>query len=535
MPSLFDFINLNLFLFAISIIVVYGTLEPFPNFIVILADDLGYADSGMSGSPNMMTPNLDRLVLEGMKFTQFYSAPLCTPARGSLFTGKYPIKTGLYTHLTYPNDKYFRVFYPTSVGCLPKNISILPEYLKQAYHDHDHETSFPLYWTGMIGKWHLGHQQRHQCLPNHRGFDYFFGLPYSHEEGWPMEPEGYIWPPVPLYENDKIIQQPVDLTHLTQKYNEKIEYQLQRLSKTRQPFFLHIAYGQPHVPLSVSKEFQGSTLRGLYGDAVAEMDHSIGRLLETLEETGLDQNTFIFFASDNGAWINVTCDLPRFPDCSTIHPEDGGSNGPLRDGKGSTYEGGTRVMAMMRFPGKISPNTRVMNIATMNDLLPTILDLANVQIPPDLDGHSLKHLFQHDHHDDHDKDQHDHALVYFWRESELYAIRYKDYKCHFVTRPPFGDDPPVYHDPCLLFQINHDVSESYPLNNIDYPDIMKILNTVYERATKAQVNYPLSQYEPQDWRVVPCCNGNVTMLEMERLISNGITGFSMWEQLGCVC
>src|SRR5271165_6249414 len=185
---------------ALLLLFVYYT-HSVSNFILIVTDDVGYNDLTCYGSPTIRTPNIDFLAREGLRFTQFVTtSSLCTPSRGAMMTGRYPIKTGLYTQLQYPYDNGFRVFYPTSVGCLPKNETTIAEYLKNSYYK---------YATAMIGKHHLGHNQNSTCLPLYRGFDYFYGLPYSHEEG---NDEYAIWPPIPLYSSNNIVQQPVNLS-----------------------------------------------------------------------------------------------------------------------------------------------------------------------------------------------------------------------------------------------------------------------------------------------------------------------------------
>ena len=259
-----------------------------------------------------------------------------------------------------------------------------------------------------------------------------------------------------------------------------------------------------------------------------EMDRSIGIILDKLDATGLSKSTLVFFASDNGAWLNPSSGMPGFGADNDIGPFDGGSNGPLFEGKGSTYEGGERVLAAFRWPGVIPGGITSTSVASMYDVLPTLLEFAGMQIPPLLDGFSLVPMLT-------GKNMTSpHTFMYFWRESVLYAIRYLEWKCHWITRAGFGNDPPVYHDPCLLFQINYDVGERIPLNAGEYPDILEILNQEYARVNQTTVRPP-SQFEPQDWEVVPCCNGTVTLEKMLHLMEQGIVNEAMWQAIGCVC
>jgi len=335
-----------------------------PNFIIIFTDDQGYEDLGCFGSPKIKTPHVDRMASEGIRFTNFYAAPFCGPSRAALMTGCYPPRINMaFNHM------------PDAKTGLNHNEITLAELLK------------PLgYATMMIGKWHLGDHQ--QFLPPHHGFDHYYGLPYSNDM-WPLNPrmplveppdprhaeikkraemtgfanqgrpfrpgEGFA-KPLPLYRDLAVLETNPDQTRLTTSYTREALGFIE--SSKDQPFFLYLAHAMPHVPLFVSDKFQGVSERGLYGDAIEEIDWSVGQIFEKLKAMGLDENTLVVFTSDNGPWLQYGI--------------DGGSAGPLRAGKGTSYEGGMRVPTVMRWPGRIPPNRTNHEIAATMDLLPTI-------------------------------------------------------------------------------------------------------------------------------------------------------------------
>ena len=302
-----------------------------PNLVIIFCDDLGYGDLGCYGS-RIRTPNLDRMAAEGMRFMQHISAnPVCSPSRASLLTGRYPTRVGV------P-----RVLNPKDTTGLPKDELTLAEMLK------------PLgYKTMCIGKWHLGHLP--EFLPTNRGFDEYFGIPYSND-----------MKPTPLLHNTETVEEPARQETLTQRYTE---HALRFLREAKDsPFFLYFAHTFPHIPLHVSPRFRGRSPLGLYGDVVEEIDWSVGEVLGALKQLGLEDRTLVLFSSDNGPWYQ-------------------GSPGRLRGRKGSTWEGGVRVPFLARWPGRI-PKGRVSNALTsMMDIVPTFLKLAGAPPPPKpLDG-----------------------------------------------------------------------------------------------------------------------------------------------------
>ncbi len=332
------------FLLALVVSVLGASASQPPNIIIILADDLGYGDLGCYGHPTIRTPNLDRMAAEGMRFTDFYAAAeVCTPSRAALMTGRLPIRSGMC------GDKR-RVLFPDSPGGLPDEEITLAQALKARG-----------YATGMVGKWHLGCQPQHSPLKH--GFDQYFGLPYSNDMD--LEPsaprtngEFLVHPKieyfnVPLKENDRMVERPAEQHTLTQRYTQHaVEFIKQHRKKS---FFFYFAHTFPHVPLFASGNFAGRSPRGIYGDAVEELDWSVGQVMETLRKQKLADKTFVFFTSDNGPWL--------------IQQQRGGSAGLLRDGKGSTWEGGMREPGIAWWPGRVKPAQVCHDLASTMDLI----------------------------------------------------------------------------------------------------------------------------------------------------------------------
>jgi len=314
-----------------------------PNVIVIMADDLGYGDLGCYGHPKFKTPHLDRMAAEGARLTQFNTPiPFCAPTRAALLTGRYPFRCGM------PSN-------PAPDGGPIANLTHLPETeitLGQCFQQAG-------YATTIIGKWHLGHAKP-EWLPTQRGFDSYFGIPYSNDMR-----------PVKLFEGTKSTAEfPLDQTQLTQRYTDRaIAFIEQNRSR---PFFLYLPHAMPHKPLAASEQFHKQTGHGLYGDVIAELDASIGRLFAKLKELRLDDNTFVLFTSDNGPWY-------------------GGSTAGLRGMKGSTYEGGHRVPCIARWPGKIPAGHVSRELAVTMDVFATVLHVAGITAPQDrvIDGRNL--------------------------------------------------------------------------------------------------------------------------------------------------
>jgi arylsulfatase A len=317
-----------------------------PNIVIIFTDDQGYADVGVFGAKGFKTPNLDRMAREGCKFTNFHVAqPVCSASRAALLTGCYPNRIGIHGALG-PGARH---------GINDSEMTIA-QLLKQKG-----------YVTGMAGKWHLGHHT--QFLPTHHGFDEYFGLPYSNDM-WPHHPEAKpgAYPPLPLIEGDKPVK--VGLGHedqeqLTTQYTGRAVKFIER-NKDR-PFFFYLAHSMPHVPLHVSDKFKGKSQQGLYGDVIMEIDWSVGEVMKAIKQCGLEKDTLAIFTSDNGPWLS--------------YGNHAGSAGPLREGKGTCWEGGTREPCIMRWPGRI-PSGKTSDAMLMTiDLLPTVAKLVGAELP----------------------------------------------------------------------------------------------------------------------------------------------------------
>lgn len=430
-----------------------ATAAETPNFIILYADDLGYGDLGCYGHPTIRTPNLNRMAAEGMRFTNFYSAAeVCTPSRAALLTGRLPPRNGMC-------DDRRRVLFPESAGGLPETEITLARALKGRG-----------YTSACFGKWHLGHLP--QYLPTRHGFDTFFGTPYVNDMDSTLEqkqrraalfaPKVEYWN-VPLVRGEQIIERPAQQATLTRRYTEEAVKFID--AHTQKPFFLYLAYNMPHVPLFASSEFAGKSPRGLYGDVVEELDWSVGRVLQAVRDAGIDKRTLVVFSSDNGPWL--------------IMNQHGGSAGLLRDGKGSTWEGGMRVPALFWGPGLVRPGVVTHEMGSTMDLFTTCLKFAGAEIPRDrvIDGMDLTPVLTGQGASPRD-------TMFYYRGSRLFAVRKGPYKAHFITQVAYGKDPAVAHDPPLLYHLGHDASERFDVAK-DHPEVLaEIRKTVTEhRAT----------------------------------------------------
>ena len=397
-----------------------------PNVVIIFADDLGYGDLGCYGSPTIRTPHLDRMAAEGLRFTDFYSAAeVCSPSRAALLTGRYPIRSGMCGHR--------RVLFPNSKGGLPPKEVTIAEALREIG-----------YATAHIGKWHLGIHEGSR--PVDQGFQRSFGLPYSNDmdarAGLPKGASGSATPPedgwnVPLIRDGQVIEQPADQTTLTKRYTEEaVTFIREQKDK---PFFLYFAHTFPHVPMFASPEFKGKSRAGIYGDAVEELDWSVGQVLDTLRREGLAERTLVVFTSDNGPWL--------------IMGDQGGSAGLLRDGKGSTWEGGMRVPGIAWMPGRIQPGV-TNEVASTMDLFATALALGGSSLPKDvtLDGCDLAPLLF-------ESKSLPQRPYFYYRGDQLFACRLGEWKAHFQTQTGYGQPKADAHDPPLLFHLGRDPSE----------------------------------------------------------------------------
>ena len=418
-----------------------------PNFIIIFTDDQGYRDVGCFGSPNINTPNLDRMAVEGMKFTDFYvAASVCSPSRAALLTGCYPPRVGI-TKVLFPRD---------SIGLNPEEVTIA-DILKTCG-----------YATACVGKWHLGHLP--QFLPISNGFDSYFGIPYSNDmdgvkgknkdldRTW-RQKDYSPWN-VPLMRNEDIIERPANQNTLIERYTQEAVKFIHKNKK--RPFFLYLPHTMPHIPLFVSDEFFVEDVHKAYKATIEQIDSSVGRILEALKKTGIDKNTLVIFTSDNGPWLGKK--------------HHGGSALPLRDGKFSTYEGGMREPCIARWPGRIPAGTVCPHVCSTIDLLPTFAQLAGAELPADrvIDGKDIWPLMAGK-----PNTKSPHEAFFYYRGNNLEAVRSGRWKLRRTKQTE-------------LYDLEADISEKQNLAD-KHPDIVKRLAGVmeeFDRELKANARPP---------------------------------------------
>jgi arylsulfatase len=412
------------------------------NVIIIFTDDQGYQDVGCFGSPLIKTPNLDGLAKEGIMLTDFHAAqPVCSASRAGLLTGCYPNRIGIHNALM-PNSP---------IGLNPDETTIAEMLKENGYN------------TAIFGKWHLGDNEK--FMPNKHGFDEYVGIPYSNDM-WPHHPgqgKFFDFDPLPLYENEKIIDTLSEQSHLTTLLTERSINFIK--ANKNSPFFLYLAHPQPHVPLFVSDKFKGKSERGLYGDVIMEIDWSVGEIIKTLQEEGLDDNTLVIFTSDNGPWLN--------------YGEHSGNALPFREGKGTSFEGGHREPCIVYFPKKLKGG-RSIDIPMMNiDILPTIAEITDAKLPKKtIDGKSVWNIWT----GASNESPHE-AYFHYYHVNELEAVRYKNWKLYFPHqyrtlngRPGGKNGWPVPYDHIKLdsielYNLAADISET---NNVasQHPEIV---------------------------------------------------------------
>lgn len=376
-----------------------------PNFIFILMDDMGYADLSCYGETRWQTPNIDSLASQGIRFTDCYAAsPISSPSRAGLLTGRYPARMGIK-----------EVFYPDSYTGLSPDEVTMAELLKPQG-----------YATACIGKWHLGSRER--FLPLQQGFDEYFGIPYSNDMGAQVYLRG-----------NEVEEFHIDIDHVTRRYTEEAIDFIRR--KAGQPFFLYLAHSMMHVPIYVSGDFAGKSGAGIYGDAAMEVDWSVGRIMETLEELGLDENTMVVFTSDNGPWLQ---EGPL-----------GGRALPLREGKTTDFEGGVRVPCIVWWKGRIQPAVNA-EVASLLDWFPTVAALAGADLPDvKLDGCDLTPVL------DGKGRRASQDYAYFRNNHDISGYRSGDWKLMLpapAIRGNFWRTSTAAHD-TLLFNLREDVGE----------------------------------------------------------------------------
>jgi len=433
-----------------------------PNIVLIFVDDMGYGDLECYGATQYETPNLDHLAAGGVRFTHFYAVQsICTASRAGMLSGCYPNRLGI-----------SGAFFPGSdIGLNPEE-EIVPELLKKQG-----------YKSIAIGKWHLGDDQK--FLPLQQGFDEYFGLPYSNDmwpvnyDGTPVTPENHrrpgSYPPLPLIsgnERIRVIRNLQDMSQLTTLYTEEAVKFIQ--ANKKQPFFLYLAHNMPHVPLAVSDKFNGKSKQGLYGDVVMELDWSVGQILEALDENGLTKNTLVIFTSDNGPWAN--------------YGNHAGSTGGLREGKGTSFEGGQREPCIMKWPNVIPAGTVCSELACTIDILPTLSEITGSPLPKKkIDGVNILSLMKGDPDANPRK-----YLYYYYHENSLEAVRNDGWKLVFPHRHrsyegklPGKDGYPgetVQREIGLaLYDLRRDPGERYDVKAL-YPDIVQELENVAKQA-----------------------------------------------------
>ena len=362
--------------------------DSLPNIVLIVADDMGYADVGVYGAQGFTTQNLDKLASQGTRFTSFYvSQAVCTASRASLMTGCYANRIGIKG-----------AFNPTSTTGINQDEKLMPEVLKEKG-----------YTNGIFGKWHLGNQSKFN--PINHGFDTFYGLPYSNDNHNKYHPVIRSFPPLPVLEGDSVVELDPDQSLFTQKFTSRA---VDFINENKDnPFFLYVPHVMPHVPIFASENFQGKTQRGLYGDVVEEIDWSVGEIMKALKVNGLENNTLVIFFSDNGPFLS--------------YGEHAGSAGKLREGKLTTFEGGIRVPCIMKWPEKIPSNRTNAELITTMDLLPTITKLVDGDLSDNkIDGKDVWPILSGE-----EGAVSPHKAFFYYASDELHAVRSGQWKLHF--------------------------------------------------------------------------------------------------------
>ena len=413
-----------------------GSAAAAPNIVMILVDDMGYGDIEPFGSVKNRTPNLNRMAAEGLKLTSFYTAPVCTPSRAQVMTGCYAKRVSL------PN-----VIGPMSpIGISPREHTVADLLKKQGYA------------TMAIGKWHLGDQR--EFLPTHHGFDTYFGLPYSNDmDGGGKNKKGH--PPLPLIQDTTPIQviTPADQDHLEERYTAAAVKFIRAHAGGPRPFFLYLAHTAVHCPIHPGPNFKGKSANGRYGDWVEEVDWSTGQVMDTLRELGIAGNTLVFFTSDNGPWL--------------IKKSDAGTAGPLRGGKGGTFEGGVREPTLVWWPGKVPAGVTLDTIAGTVDLLPTFVSLAGGAVPKDnkIDGVDISPMLLGK------TAESTRKANYYFAGNNLQAVRVGPWKLAITNQDDHWQERPFKIDPNFvphLYNLDTDIGERHDVA-AQHPDIVKQL------------------------------------------------------------
>jgi arylsulfatase A len=438
-----------------------------PNIVIIFIDDMGYADIGPFGATAYKTPHLDRMAKEGRIFTDFHAATaVCSASRVALMTGCYPERVSILGALNYT----------AKIGISDKEMTLAQLCKTRGYA------------TAIYGKWHLGHHK--EFLPLQHGFDEYFGLPYSNDMS-PLQADMIKdlsagakknkrrAPPLPLFEGNEVSDSSVTPEKLAQLTTLYTEHAVSFIDRNRdQPFLLYVPHTMVHVPLAVSDKFKGKSGAGLFGDVVMELDWSVGQILDAIKRNGLDDNTFVMFTSDNGPWL-----------CYGNHA---GSAGPLREGKGTMWEGGYREPCVMRWPGKIPTGTKCAELASTIDIFPTVAKLIGAQVPTErkIDGKDIWPLMSAapDATSPHD-------VLYCYYDRQLRAVRDPQFKLVFPHEYRSLDGKPAGRDGVpanykqlktkqVLYDLKNDVGETTDVSP-DHPDVVARLERAGEVARAA--------------------------------------------------
>jgi len=459
-----------------SVIAFAHAKKKHPNVIIINMDDMGYADTEPFGMTGIATPNFNKAAEQGMRLTHFNAVQaVCSPSRAGLLTGCYPNRLGL-----------SGAFMPWTKIALNTSEETIASLLKKTG-----------YKTAMVGKWHLGAQP--PFLPIHFGFDSFYGIPYSHDmwpvgyDGTPAKPNSpqSKYPPLPIYDGDKVVgtnQTLEEQAELTSKFTYKAIDFIE--ANKKQPFFLYLAQPMPHVPLAASAKFKGKSGAGLFGDVIMELDWSIGQIINTLDKNNLSENTILIITSDNGPWI-------RFGDHA-------GSTGGLREGKGTAWDGGTRVPFIIRWPGKIKAGAVNSNLMTNMDLLPTIVSFANSTLPKNrIDGLNFADLLLGK-----STVPVREVFYYYYDTNNLKAVRYKNWKLVLPNNSQtyaglVGKDGVPGNSQFLpvkmaLYNLAHDPGENYDVQTL-YPSMVEKIMQYVEEA-RADLGDDLTKRKGQNVR-----------------------------------
>ncbi|ELU03286.1 hypothetical protein CAPTEDRAFT_212288 [Capitella teleta] len=490
------------FLLVLPWVTLHSEAALQPNIVFFVADDLGFGDLASYGHPTQEWGAIDDLASKGIRFTQAYAASsFCTPSRASFLTGRLPHRTGMYGPM-------FVLYASSSVG-LPHSEVTMAELLKTAG-----------YRTGMVGKWHLGMNAHNHSdgsnLPHNHGFD-FVGtfLPYTLNwlcDHWqrhiPHAHRGASY----LYQNDTISEQPIQLDTLTERLVQDAQTFIHTSIDDDERFFLYFPFPQTHTPMFNNAHFKGKSKRGVYGDQVNEMAWGVEQILDTLKETGVDNNTLVVFISDQGPHLEVC--------------QEGGSTGPMKGGKGFFFEGSIRVPMIAYWPGTLPPR-RDSTVVSLMDLFPTFASLSGAHLPTDrhIDGLDITPLLF----PETAAPQSPRDLLTFYHESILLAVRYGSFKIHFYDLALPSDELLVANCrgtyPIInwmegetvsrvklplpkIYNVEEDPREMYQLPIEDYTEMLGIVDTLIaeHEETLTDIPEPLLSKEFLSKLVIPCCN-----------------------------